>query len=257
VGQTTEIPVRAADPDGATLALSLDRAPSFVTLVDAGNGTGTLRLAPAADDVGACSNFVVRVLASEAGASGLADAETIMVAVPAPHYSLTLAAGTGGTTDPVPGTSTKSAGTSVTVRAVPSSGYGFNGWTGDVAEDLRRVNPLTFYVESDLSVTATFKKNSDGGDGDGDGGGGGCFIATACYGTAMAEEVRVLSAFRDSYLLASPAGRAFVGAYYALSPAVADRIRNDETVKAAIRGVLRPVVRGLKRWIVPDALTPR
>ena len=45
----------------------------------------------------------------------------------------------------------------------PSSEYSFSGWTGDVAADQRNANPLTFYVESDLSVKASFKKDSGGG----------------------------------------------------------------------------------------------
>jgi hypothetical protein len=110
-------------------------------------------------------------------------------------------------------------------------------------------------VEADLTVKANFKKDSGGGGGDDDGGGG-CFIATACYGTAMAEEVRVLSAFRDRYLLADPRGRAFVELYYALSPPLADRIRDKEGIKAFVREFLRPIVLAMKWLVVPDRPGP-
>lgn len=249
VGQTTEIPVRAADADGSAPTLTLDRAPAFVTLTPSGTGAAVLRLAPAAADVRECSEFVVRILASEPEASGLADAETVTVKIPAPQFLLTWQSSPGGSTDPPPGAAAYNAGASVTVRAVPSNGYSFSGWTGDVADDQKNANPLTFYVESNLTVAANFKKNLDGGGGGGGDGGGGCFIATACYGTAMAEEVRVLSAFRDRYLLPHPPGRAFVGLYYALSPRIADGIRDNEEIKAMIRELLRPVVRAL-RWFV-------
>lgn len=251
VGQTTDIPVRATDPDGQPLTLSLDRAPSFATLVSSGSNAAMLRLAPSQADSGDCAAFVVRILAAESGASGLADAETVIVAIPAPQFNLTLEASAGGTTDPAAGTIPRGAGASVTVRAVPSSGYSFSGWTGDVAADQRNTNPLTFYIESNLSLKASFKKDSGGGGGDGNDGGGGCFIATACYGTPMAEEIRVLSGFRDRFLITHSGGRALVELYYALSPPLADRIRHNETIKSAVREVLRPIVLALKWFVVP------
>ncbi len=67
------------------------------------------------------------------------------------------------------------------------------------------------------------------------GGGGGCFIATAAFGTPMAEEVRALSKFRDKYLLTSPLGRDFVKVYYRTSPPIADFIRNKPLLKATVR----------------------
>jgi hypothetical protein len=49
----------------------------------------------------------------------------------------------------------------------------------------------------------------------------GCFIATAAYGTATAEQVDVLRAFRDQVLLQSALGSQFVAWYYQASPPVA------------------------------------
>jgi hypothetical protein len=76
----------------------------------------------------------------------------------------------------------------------------------------------------------------------GGGGGGGCFIATAAFGSYVNPYVRILRSFRDVYLMTNAPGRAFVGWYYAVSPAIADTIRKSETLKAGVRLGLIPVV---------------
>lgn len=83
------------------------------------------------------------------------------------------------------------------------------------------------------------------------GGGGGCFIATAAYGTPMAAEVRYLRAFRDQYLLTNAIGRGFVRAYYAVSPALADLLRDNVFLRAWVRLWLKPWV-DLSRLLVSD-----
>lgn len=90
---------------------------------------------------------------------------------------------------------------------------------------------------SDYSNEASATTSSGGG-----GGGGGCSIATAAYGTPMAEEVNTLSKFRDEYLLASRAGQALVKFYYRHSPKVADFIQNREPLKAIVRTGLKPFI---------------
>lgn len=89
----------------------------------------------------------------------------------------------------------------------------------------------------------TSSSGGGGGGGDTGGGGGGCFIATACYGTPLAEEVKILSSFRDKYLLTNPQGQALVSLYYRLSPRIADFIRDKEFLKMIGRAILRPVIR--------------
>ncbi len=113
-----------------------------------------------------------------------------------------------------------------------------------------RVRSYSGVGDSDYSNTAnatTFSSGGGGGGGSGDGGGsdsegGGCFIATACFGSVMAEEVQILCTFRDKFLLTNSAGRAFVKFYYKHSPRFADLIRKNEGLKAVIRTVLKPLV---------------
>ncbi|HEX9100755.1 MAG TPA: fibronectin type III domain-containing protein, partial [Polyangia bacterium] len=75
----------------------------------------------------------------------------------------------------------------------------------------------------------------------------GCFIATAAYGTPMAEELDALRAVRDRALLTNPLGRLAVAAYYALSPPIARAIASDERLRAGARGLLGPVVAVARR----------
>jgi hypothetical protein len=77
---------------------------------------------------------------------------------------------------------------------------------------------------------------------DSGGGGGGCFIATAAYGTDSADDVMVLREYRDSVLLKSAAGRAFVKLYYTLSPPVASFIAERPFLRRAVRTGLAPAV---------------
>lgn len=73
----------------------------------------------------------------------------------------------------------------------------------------------------------------------------GCFIATACYGTSIGEEVKNLCSFRDKYLDRNLIGRAMVQFYYNHAPKAADFIMDKEYLKIIIRECLRPYI-----WII-------
>ena len=88
-----------------------------------------------------------------------------------------------------------------------------------------------------------------GGPGGGPGGGyshfGGhgreCFIATAAYGSPLAERVDTLRRFRDQLLLKSNLGAIFVDFYYRHSQSLANAISKSSPARAVTRTFLYPV----------------
>jgi len=82
---------------------------------------------------------------------------------------------------------------------------------------------------------------------------GGCFIATAAYGTPLAEEIEVLRQFRDEYLLTNPVGRLLVSLYYGSSPPLADYISKNEGLRAVTRMALEPITWLCSRITVPPS----
>jgi len=74
-----------------------------------------------------------------------------------------------------------------------------------------------------------------------------CFIATATFGNAEAPEVVTLRQFRDRTLMGSYVGRAFVRAYYALSPALAGLVSQSGILKHILRLILSRVALCLQR----------
>lgn len=71
---------------------------------------------------------------------------------------------------------------------------------------------------------------------------GSCFVATAAFGTPMAEQVEILRKFRDRYLLTNNPGRKFVAWYYLHGPAAANYIKDKPVMKAAVRVALYPLI---------------
>ena len=75
-----------------------------------------------------------------------------------------------------------------------------------------------------------------------------CFIATAAYGSPLADEIWALRRFRDRYLMTNPAGRAFVDAYYSVGPHAADIIVEHPWMRTTTRVLLTPLV-ALARYL--------
>lgn len=70
----------------------------------------------------------------------------------------------------------------------------------------------------------------------------GCFIATAAYGTPLANEVGLLRQFRDDHLVLCRTGRMFIATYYRLSPPIAEVIKQSRVLRAITRATLRPII---------------
>ena len=77
-------------------------------------------------------------------------------------YYLTLSvSGTGGS---VPSSANYAYDENVTLTATPSSGFVFSGWTGGKSST---VNPYTFSIQQDLSISGNFSQDTADDDGDG------------------------------------------------------------------------------------------
>jgi nitrite reductase (NO-forming) len=79
--------------------------------------------------------------------------------------------------------------------------------------------------------------------------GGGCLIATATYGSEMANEVQQLRELRDNQLLNTESGTAFMGTfndvYYSFSPIIADYERENPYFKEAVKIAITPMISSL------------
>ena len=151
---------------------------------------------------------------------------------PEPVVLLVISSTRGGSvTTPGEGTFLCPLGAEVNLVAEVGSGSQFTHWSGDV-DTIADVNAAstTITMDSSCSIRANFE------------GGGWCFIATAAYGTPMAEEIQVLREFRDGYLLTSLLGRAFVDFYYRVSPPIAGFITEHPALKPVVRAGLLPAV---------------
>jgi hypothetical protein len=160
-------------------------------------------------------------------------AATFQTSHPEPVMAtLTISSTAGGSvTEPGEGMFSYPLGTEVNLVAEAMGDYWFYYWSGDVNTfaDIDAAE-TTILMNGDYSITANFRRP------------GFCFIATAAYGTPMAEEIQVLREFRDEYLLTNPIGAALVGLYYTVSPPVAQLIAEHPALKPIVRTALLPAV---------------
>jgi len=79
--------------------------------------------------------------------------------------------------------------------------------------------------------------------------GGGCLIATATYGSEMANEVQQLREIRDNQLLNTEAGKSFVNSfnhiYYSFSPYIADYERENPVFQEMVKLAITPMISSL------------
>lgn len=69
-----------------------------------------------------------------------------------------------------------------------------------------------------------------------------CFVATAAYGTAMANDIAMLRRARDLVLRTTVLGELAVASYYTFGPAVAGVVGESELLRASARTILAPIV---------------
>ena len=69
-----------------------------------------------------------------------------------------------------------------------------------------------------------------------------CFIATAAYGSKLANDVVALRGFRDRVLRSTVFGELAIEAYYTFGPEVAGIIGESELLRATARGALELIV---------------
>ena len=158
----------------------------------------------------------------------------------AAQRELTVVSTSGGAViEPGEGTFVYGEGAVVNLVAEPEEGYRFVNWSGDV-ETIADTNAASTTVNmgGDYSITASFEAGAD----DEPPVPTGCFIATAAYGTPMAEEVQILRKFRDGYLLTNPVGQSFVNLYYSVSPPIGEFITQHPGLKPMVRAGLVPAV---------------
>jgi hypothetical protein len=151
---------------------------------------------------------------------------------PEPMALLMISSTRGGSvTTPGEGSFLCPLGADVSLVAEPDEGCQFIKWSGDVdtIADVYAAS-TTIAMDSSYSIRADFS------------GAGWCFIATAAYGTPMAEEIQVLRKFRDEYLLTNPVGKALVEFYYTVSPPIAAFITEHPSLKPIVRAGLLPTV---------------
>lgn len=69
-----------------------------------------------------------------------------------------------------------------------------------------------------------------------------CFVATAAYGSMMANDVAMLRRMRDQVLRTTVLGELAVAGYYTFGPAVAGVVGESDLLRTSTRAVLAPIV---------------
>ena len=81
-----------------------------------------------------------------------------------------------------------------------------------------------------------------------------CFVATAVFDSSSANQVRILSSFRDEALMGTKIGKWIVKRYYRMSPPIADFIGEKPLLKLFVRLHLKLVIGLLRLMKALDSL---
>jgi len=74
-----------------------------------------------------------------------------------------------------------------------------------------------------------------------------CFVATAAYGSLLANDVELLRHFRDATLQTNALGELGVEAYYTFGPAVAGVVGESDLLRSSARDALAPIIERVRR----------
>ena len=104
-----------------------------------------------------------------------------------------------------------------------------------------------FDISMDSSVRACDHYEDAYGDGYGGGDSGGCFLTSACVAYMKksddCKELTVLRAFRDGYLAKTEQGKALVDEYYAIAPAIVEKIDKSPSANEYYQDIYQTVLR--------------
>ena len=75
-----------------------------------------------------------------------------------------------------------------------------------------------------------------------------CFIATAAYGSLLANDVEMLRRFRDLAMKRSVLGELAVATYYTFSPGLSGMVGESDLLRQTARDALAPIVERVRRW---------
>ena len=114
------------------------------------------------------------------------------------------------------------------------------------------VNSIEFSSMDFTKIPAGASSDTEGYDGtlqENNEEGGGCLIATAAFGSEMAPQVQFLREIRDSTVMSTQSGTAFMTGfnqiYYSFSPQIADYERENPVFKEAVKVTLTPMLTSL------------
>jgi len=180
------------------------------------------------------SQCLVRI--SDTANTSIKDTSNAPFSIVPVSTTLTIAAGTGGTTDPVPGIHSYPPNTIVQVTAIPDNHHEFVNWTGSLSSTQ---NPLTITMDGDKSIKANFRAKPK------------LTVQTSDWGTTTpAPGIYYYSFDSDAQVAATAATYAcftgWTGDASGTDSPLTVRMGRDKTIKANFRYIHAPVASGDK-----------